>query len=110
MGKNAAGKMADRKCVKVGMRLTMEPVVCCGKSDARAIGRKAARNEREGAAEIAAMVGDVWFWWYVLRLVWLLSLSRLQLPSQRARDEMSSFGRSSTGGKRHVGTPLAWPP
>jgi hypothetical protein len=45
------------------MRFTMEPVVCCGKSDARAIGRKAARKEREGAAEIAAMVDDVWCWW-----------------------------------------------
>jgi hypothetical protein len=65
MGKNAAGRMADRKCEKVGMRLTMEPVVCCGKSDARAIGRKAARNEREGTAEIAAMVNDVWCWRYI---------------------------------------------
>jgi hypothetical protein len=63
MGKNAAGRMADRRCEKVGMRFTMEPVVCCGKSDARAIGRKAARKEREGAAEIAAMVDDVWCWW-----------------------------------------------
>jgi hypothetical protein len=88
MGKNAAGRMADRKCEKVGMRLTMEPVVCCGKSDARAIGRKAARKEREGAAEIAAMVGDVWCWWCILRLVWLPSLSRSLARS------LSSFRRS----------------
>jgi hypothetical protein len=51
--------MAVRNCEKVGMRLTMVPVVCWGNSDARATGRKAARNEREGAAEMAAMVGDV---------------------------------------------------
>jgi hypothetical protein len=52
--------MAVRNCEKVGMRLTMVPVVCWGNSDARATGRKAARNEREGAAKRAAMMGDVW--------------------------------------------------
>jgi hypothetical protein len=109
MGKNAAGRMADRKCEKVGMRLTMEPVVCCGKSDARAIGKKAARKEREGAAEIAVLV--VYIAIGMVALTFTISRSEpLQLPSQRARDEMSSFGHSRTGGERHVGTPLAWPP
>jgi len=51
--------MAVRNCEKVGMWLTRVPVVCWGNSDARAMGRKAARNEREGAAERAAMMGDV---------------------------------------------------
>jgi hypothetical protein len=67
MGKNAAGTRAVRRCEKVGMRFTMEPVVCCGKSDARAMGRKAARKEREGTAEIAAILGDVWRGWYAVR-------------------------------------------
>jgi Fe-S oxidoreductase len=59
IGRKAAGRIALRRCENVGMRFTMEPEVCCGKSDARATGRKAARKEREGTAEIAAMVGDV---------------------------------------------------
>lgn len=70
MGKNAAGTRAVRRCEKVGMRFTMEPVVCCGKSDARAMGRKAARKEREGTAEIAAILGDVCGGWYAMRLVY----------------------------------------
>jgi hypothetical protein len=89
-------------------------VVCCEKSDARAIGRKAARKEREGAAESAAMVGDVWCRWCVLRLVPVAALTftisrseSLQLPSLRATDETSSFRYSLAGGRRHIGTPLA---
>ena len=70
IGRKAAGRMADRRCEKVGMRFTMEPVVCCGKSDARAIGRKAARKEREGTAEIAAILGGVCGGWYAMRLVY----------------------------------------
>lgn len=69
MGKKAAGTRAVRRCEKVGMRFTMEPVVCCGKSDARAMGRKAARKEREGAAEIAAILGDVCGGWCAMRWV-----------------------------------------
>lgn len=85
MGRKAAGTRAVRRCEKVGMRFRMEPVVCCGKSDARAMGRKAARKEREGTAEIAAMVGDVCAWWDAMRLEWLLlALSR----------SLSSFRRS----------------
>jgi hypothetical protein len=68
IGRNAAGSMAVRRCEKVGMRFTMEPVVCCGKSDARAMGRKAARKEREGTAEIAAIFGDMCGGWYAMRL------------------------------------------
>ena len=59
MGKKAAGTRAVRRCEKVGMRCTMEPAVCWGKSDARAMGKNAARKEREGAAEIAAILGEV---------------------------------------------------
>jgi hypothetical protein len=103
MGKNAAGRMADRRCEKVGMRFTMEPVVCCGKSDARAIGRKAARKEM-------CAVGGEYCNWYL----WLLSLSRSLARSlssfRQARDETSSFRYSLTGGRRRSGTPLARPP
>lgn len=99
MGKNAAGRMAVRSCEKVGMRFTMEPVVCCGKSDARAMGRKAARKVREGTAEIAAMVGDVrvaLVVCFAMRLGYgcCARFHDLSPASVDQRDEMSSFGRS----------------
>lgn len=58
IGMRAAGSRLDRSCESEGIRFTIESAlrVACGKSDARATGRKAARNEREGAADIAAIV------------------------------------------------------
>lgn len=56
IGSRAAGRTALLRWEKEGMRSTIDPVVRWGKSDARATGRKAARNEREGAAEMAAIV------------------------------------------------------
>jgi len=101
MGRKAAGTKAVRRCEKVGMRFTMEPVVCCGKSDARAMGRKAARKLREGAAEIAAILGGVCGEWYAMRWVYgcfTIVLSLLQLPSQQARREI--LLRAWAGGHR----------
>lgn len=51
--------MELRSCEKDGMRLTIDPEGRWGSSDARAIGRKVARNEREGAADRAAMADSV---------------------------------------------------
>ena len=61
IGISAAGSRLDRSCESEGIRLTIESAlrVACGKSDARATGRKAARNEREGAADIAAIVKEM---------------------------------------------------
>lgn len=56
IGSKAAGRMAVRSWEKDGMRLTIDPVGCWGRSDARATGRKAARNEPEGATDMAAMI------------------------------------------------------
>jgi len=95
--------MADRRCEKVGMRFTMEPVVCCGKSDARAIGRKAARKEREGTAEIAAILSGVCGGWYAMRLVYGCC-SRFHDNSL----SLSSFRRSSKPETRHPPSGMGW--
>lgn len=60
MGMRAAGRRLDRSCDSDGIRLAMDSLLCgsCGKRDARATGRKAARNDREGTADMAAMTDE----------------------------------------------------
>lgn len=90
IGSKAAGRMAVRSCEKIGMRLTVDPEVCClGRSDARAIGRNAARKEREGAAEIAAMMVDMCGWYSVSQWYGDFHAHFHELPSQPRRDTLS---------------------